>query len=205
MLERTCGSRFHCFLNLSLCFSALSLLLKGLNTVFIVSCTFSIFEYLVLSQSCPTVCNPMDCSLPGSSVHGDSPGKNTGMGCHAAIQGIFPTQGSNPGLPHCRRTVPSKPPGNPWILQWVAYPFSRWSSWPRNQMSLLHYRWILHQLSYQGSPELILFISTLVSITLLVPGYSLWNLVQCIISDVLGFEHSSPNLSRNKIRDNAFL
>jgi len=38
----------------------------------------------------------MDCSLPGSSVHGDSPGKNTGVGCHALFQGIFPTQGSNP-------------------------------------------------------------------------------------------------------------
>ena len=34
----------------------------------------------------------MDCSLPGSSVHGDSPGKNTGVGCHALLQGIFPTQ-----------------------------------------------------------------------------------------------------------------
>ena len=43
----------------------------------------------------------MDCSLPGSSVHGDSPGKNTGVGCHGLLQGIFPTQGSNPGLPHC--------------------------------------------------------------------------------------------------------
>ena len=40
-------------------------------------------------------------SPPGSSVHGDSPGKNTGVGCHALLQGIFPTQGSNPGLPHC--------------------------------------------------------------------------------------------------------
>ena len=45
----------------------------------------------------------MDCSLPGSSVHGDPPGKNTGVGCHALLQGIFPTQGSNPGLLHCRR------------------------------------------------------------------------------------------------------
>ena len=44
------------------------------------------------------VCDPMGCSLPGSSVHGDSPGKNTGMGCHALLQGIFPTQGSNPHL-----------------------------------------------------------------------------------------------------------
>ena len=41
-------------------------------------------------------------SPPGSSVHGDSPGKNSGVGCHALLQGIFPTQGSNPGLPHCQ-------------------------------------------------------------------------------------------------------
>ena len=44
----------------------------------------------------------MDCSPPGSSVHGDSPDKNIGVGCYALLQGIFPTQGSNPGLPHCR-------------------------------------------------------------------------------------------------------
>ena len=42
----------------------------------------------------------MDYSLPGSSVHGDSPGKNTGEGCHALLQGIFPTQGLNQGLLH---------------------------------------------------------------------------------------------------------
>ena len=33
-------------------------------------------------QSCPTLCDPMDCNPPGDSVHGDSPGKNTGVGCH---------------------------------------------------------------------------------------------------------------------------
>ena len=54
---------------------------------------------------CLTHCNLMDCSPPGSSVHGNSPGKNTGVGCHALLQGIFPTQGSNPGLPHCRWTL----------------------------------------------------------------------------------------------------
>ena len=52
---------------------------------------------------CPTLGDPTvtlgDCSPPGSSVHGDSPGKNTGVGCHAFLQGIFPTQGSKPGLP----------------------------------------------------------------------------------------------------------
>ena len=56
----------------------------------------------LVAQLCPIHGNPMDCSSPGSSVHGDSPGKNTGVGCHALLQGIFPTQGSNPGLPHCR-------------------------------------------------------------------------------------------------------
>ena len=40
----------------------------------------------------------MDHSPPGSSVHGDSPGKNAGVDCHALLQGIFPIQGANPGL-----------------------------------------------------------------------------------------------------------
>ena len=47
-------------------------------------------------QSCPTPCNPMDRSPPGSSVHGDSPIKNNGVSFHALLQGILPTQGSNP-------------------------------------------------------------------------------------------------------------
>jgi len=47
----------------------------------------------------------MDCSLPGSSVHGDSPGKNTGVGFHTLLQGVFLTQGSNPGLLHCRQIL----------------------------------------------------------------------------------------------------
>ena len=76
----------------------------------------------------------MDCSLLGSSVHGDSPGKNTGVGCHALLQGIFPTQEANPGLPHCRQILYHlSQQGSPRILEWVAYPFSRESSWPRNR------------------------------------------------------------------------
>ena len=54
------------------------------------------------AQSCLTLCDPMDCSPPDSFVHGDSPGKNTGVGCHVLLQGIFPTQGLNPGLLHYR-------------------------------------------------------------------------------------------------------
>ena len=50
------------------------------------------------------------------------------------LQGIFPTQGSNPGLPHCRQILYQlSHKGSPRILEWVAYPFSGKSSWPRNQ------------------------------------------------------------------------
>ena len=59
----------------------------------------------LVAPSCLTLCNPMDCSPPGSSVHGDSPGKNTGVSCHALLQGIFPTQGSNSGLWSCRQIL----------------------------------------------------------------------------------------------------
>ena len=50
------------------------------------------------AQLCLTLCDPIDCSPPASSVHGDSSGKNTGVGCHVLRQGIFPTQRWNPGL-----------------------------------------------------------------------------------------------------------
>ena len=56
----------------------------------------------LVTQLCLTRCDLMDCSPPGSSVHGDSPGKNTGVGCCVLLPGTFPTQGSNPGLLHCR-------------------------------------------------------------------------------------------------------
>ena len=76
-----------------------------------------------------TLCGPRDYSPPGSSVHGHSPGKNTGVGFHALLQGIFPTQGSNPGLPHCRWILYHlSHQGSPRILERITYPFSRGSS-----------------------------------------------------------------------------
>ena len=88
-------------------------------------CVCVTIMYMV-AQSCPTICNPMDCSPSGSSVHGDSPGKNTGVGCHALLQEIISTQGSNPGLPHCRRILYHlSHQGNPRTLERVAYPFFR--------------------------------------------------------------------------------
>ena len=72
-------------------------------------------------------------SPPSSSVHGDSPDKNTGVGCHVLPQEIFPTQGLNPGLPHCRQILYHlSHQGNLWILEWAAYPFSRRSSGSRD-------------------------------------------------------------------------
>ena len=93
----------------------------------------------------------MCCAVPSRSVmsdsllpHGlwptrilcpwESPGKNTGVGCHALLQGIFPTQGSNPDLPHCRWILYHlSPQGSPRILEWLAYPFTRGTSRPCNR------------------------------------------------------------------------
>ena len=60
-------------------------------------------DYAKSLQSCLTLCDPMDYSLPGSSYPWDFPGKNTGVGCHFLLQGIFQTEGLNLGLLHCRR------------------------------------------------------------------------------------------------------
>ena len=59
----------------------------------------------LVAHSCPTLYDPIDYSPPGSSVHGNSLGKNTGVSSHALLQGISPTQGSNPDLPHCRQIL----------------------------------------------------------------------------------------------------
>ena len=80
------------------------------------------------AQLCLTFCDPVGCSPPGSSAHGDSPGKNTGVGCHFLLQGIFPTQGSNPDLPHCRRILYRlSHPGSPYSIQLVHILNSCWS------------------------------------------------------------------------------
>ena len=79
----------------------------------------------VVTQSCPTLCDLTDCSPSGSSVHGGSPGKKTGVACHSLLQGIFPIQGSNSGLQRCRWILYHlNQQGSPRILEWVAYPFS---------------------------------------------------------------------------------
>ena len=67
------------------------------------------------------------------SLRPDSPGQNTRVGSLSFLQGIFPTHGSNPRLPHCRRILYQlSHNGNPKILEWVDYPFFSGSSQRRN-------------------------------------------------------------------------
>ncbi|CAI9174243.1 unnamed protein product [Rangifer tarandus platyrhynchus] len=93
----------------------------------------------------------MDCSPPGSSVPGESPGKNTGVGCLALI---FPAQGSNPGLLLCRQILhplsqsgrlKNTGVGSLSLLQGI-FPTQE------SNRGVLHCRQILYQLSYQGNP-----------------------------------------------------
>ena len=106
-----------------------------LDLVHMAAATLSPSRYTVLSHSVVSdSLRPHGLySLPGSSVHGDSPGKNIGADCCALLQGIFPTQVSNPSLPHCGWILYHlSHEGSPRILEWVAYPFFSGSSQPRN-------------------------------------------------------------------------
>ena len=97
--------------------------------IFVVSFLLSTLSLQVkVAQMCLTLCDPMDCSPWNCS------GQNIGMGSFSFLQGIFPTQGSNPGFLHCRRILYQlSHKGSPRILEWVGYPFSSGSSWPMNE------------------------------------------------------------------------
>ena len=90
-----------------------------------------------VTQSCLPLCDPMDYTIHGilqARILEWVPFPNTGVGSLSLLQGIFPTQGSNPGLSHCRRILYQlSHKGSPTILEWVAYPISSGSSWPRNR------------------------------------------------------------------------
>ena len=67
---------------------------------------------VLVTQSCPTLCDPMDCSLPGSSVHGILQARITGVGCHSLLQGNLPDPGIEPKSPALQAdSLPSEPPG----------------------------------------------------------------------------------------------
>ena len=64
---------------------------------------------VLAAQSCPTLCDPVDCSPRASSVHGDSPGNNTGVGSRSPPQGIFPTRLSHQGSLLAGVRIPAPP------------------------------------------------------------------------------------------------
>ena len=103
----------------------------------------------LVTQSCLTLCDPMDCSLLGSSVHGDSPGKVLEWVTMPSSRGSFPPRDGTQVSRNCRQILYwLSHQGSPRILEWVAYPFSRGSSQWRNWTD-----WqILYQQKYQGSP-----------------------------------------------------
>ena len=99
-----------------------------------------------VTQSWPTLCDP----------YWNSPGRNTGVCSLSLFQGIFTTQGLNPGLPHCRWILgpaePERKPKNTGVsnLSLLQQIFPTQES----NRCLLHVQWILYQLSYQGSPTI---------------------------------------------------
>ena len=110
---------------------------------------------LKVTQLCLTLCIPMNCSLPCSSVHGDSPGKNTGVCSHSVLQVIFPTQVyslqadsllSEPLWKHKNTKV-----GSLSLLQWIFLT-------QESKQFLLHCRQILYELSYQGRQQYVLLL-----------------------------------------------
>ena len=87
------------------------------------SCALSCFSHVWLFVT------PMDCSSTGSSVHGDSPGKSTGVDCYALLQGTFPTQGSKLSLLCLLHwqvdSLPLMPPGKPFLPHKSHFLFDR--------------------------------------------------------------------------------
>ena len=109
----------------------------------------------VLSRSSyPTLRNPVDCSPPGSSVHGDSPGKTTRVCCHALLQGNLPNTGFEPRSPALQvDPLPSEPPGKPKYtgvgsLSLLPGEFPD----PGVELGSPALQRILYQLSHPGSP-----------------------------------------------------
>ena len=104
-----------------------------------------------VTQLCLTFWDPMDCSPPGSSVHGNSPGKNTGVGCHALLQaGDLPNQ-VTPALQ--ADSLPCEPPRKPKNTGVGSLSLPQ-GIFPTQELNrgLLHCSQILYQPSYQGSP-----------------------------------------------------
>ena len=110
-------------------------------------CNFKSKVKGLVTQPCPTLCNPVDCSPPGSSVHGDSPGKN--MECVAMPSSRGSSQPRDRTQVSCIAgdSLPSEPPGKLSLLPGIFLT-------QELNRGLLHGRQILHQLNHQGSTHI---------------------------------------------------
>ena len=100
-----------------------------------VSVSAWLVSWFSASEGESEICSVVSDSLWPHGLHSpwNSQGQNTGVGSLSLLQGIFPTQGSNPDLPQCRWVLYHlSHKGSPIILEWVAYLFSSGSSQPRN-------------------------------------------------------------------------
>ena len=116
-------------------FSPQTFLMYYLDVAQIEEDKICLFMLLLCCESHSVVSN----SLWPHGLHSgwNSPGQNSGVGSLSLLQGIFPTQGSKPGLPHCGWILYQlNHKGSPRILEWVAYPFSRGSVRPRNRTGI---------------------------------------------------------------------
>ena len=128
-----------------------------------------VYRYHTGYESESESCSVMSDSLQPHGLYSpwNSPGQNTGVGSLSLLQGIFLTQGSNPGLPHGRQILYQlSHKGSPRILEWVAYPFSCGSSRPRTrtriscnadrlflyQLKALIISYVIHLLTYLFPP-----------------------------------------------------
>ena len=106
----------------------------------------------LITQPCPILCSPMDCSPPGS--RGDSSGKTTGVGCHVLLQASSSSRITcrSPGL-QADSLKPFEPPGKTKNTEVGSLSLLQ-GIFPTQELNqgLLHCRRILHQLSYQGTP-----------------------------------------------------
>ena len=117
------------------------------------------FGHIFTMESESETCSVLSDSLWPHRLYSpwNSPGQDTGVGSLSLLQGIFPTQGSNPGLSHCRQILYQLSLKGSWrILEWGAYPFSRGSSWLRNQTRVsciaggFFNNWVIKEALYNG-------------------------------------------------------
>ena len=145
------------FYILHLCIFFLLLLVKKFLLFFMTICILCTEDFLkwswllglLESESCSVILNPLE--PHGLHSPWSSPGQNTGVCSLSLLQGIFPIQGSNPSLLHCRQILYQlSHRGRPRILEWVAYPFSSGFPTQESNWDLLHCRQILYQSCITG-------------------------------------------------------